>query len=268
MKKKADFTKESRHLDSLGLYLKQIYRYSLLSPEQEIEFSKRVQKGDKKAEQELVLSNLRYVVSVARKFQNRGLSLADLIGEGNIDLCKAVKQYDWKKGCRFTTYSVWWIKQSIIHSLLENNLSLTAGSGTRASAYRMQDYIDEGYSLETISSEFNVPISDIRRKVSLNHHLPSLDSPVNGNVTPRGNFVEDTRAYPGDISSIIIKDLLEYSMQELTNREKEIIRFRMGYMEEDLTLKELGEKYSSCPETIRLVQKKAIKKLREKIGVL
>ena len=238
----------------LGLYLKDIKNIPLLTHEEEIELAKKAQAGDKAAKNKLVNSNLRFVVNVAKKYQNHGLDLTDLISEGNIGLITAVEKFDFSKGYHFISYAVWWIRQSILKAVCEKS------RGIRLPLNRANELVQieharkvvgnkksEQQEYEEIASMLNMTSEHVRDMINISRDMVSLDAEVNNgdnSHTSFGDFQEDTLYGRPDENAIdeAMSNDIEYVLNTLRPNEAKVIRMRYGLNgHKPMSLKEVGE---------------------------
>jgi RNA polymerase primary sigma factor len=259
---------------SLEIYLKEIRRTDLLTPEEEVELAKRIKSGDRSALDRLVQANLRFVVSVSRQYTGRGLSLADLINEGNVGLIKAAERFDEERGFRFISYAIWWIRQAILHALSEQTRVVRVpvnrvGKATkieRAASGLIQDLGREP-TVDEIAGELKITVKDVvdhRRFVS---RTVSLDAPASeeGEST-LGGLLEDEGAASPD-RKVLELDLsrdLRRALGKLDGREQKILRDYFG-MEtgEGVTLEVIGKDLGLTRERVRQLKERAIRKLQQ-----
>ena len=261
--------------DSLGQYMKEISKIKLLSKEEEIKLAEAIKEGDPKAIQEMVRRNLKYVVTVANKYRGFGISLQDLIEEGNIGLIQAAKRFDVSKNVKFITYAVWWIKQAIMHSLAEQSGTVKlpvkqAGKISRFNKKSQQMFQD--MEREPTQSEVakslgydDAEINSIMR--AYRTHL-SLDTPLkNDDQTPYLNLLENQDLIPYDDQ--IMKDSLnakvDQMLENLSEREATILKMRFGFSGEVKTLDDIGQKIGLSRERVRQIEKRAKERLKSKL---
>lgn len=260
--------------DALSAYLKKISKIPLLTREEEQELAKRIQRGDQEALDELVRRNLRYVVSVANRYKGCGLSLMDLISEGNVGLIQAARRFDPTKGVKFITYAVWWIRQAIMHALAEQSGTVRLPIKQAGVLYR----IGETYQklLQELESEpttddlvkaLGLPAEEIESVLRVYRTYLSLDSPIKDSEdTSHLDLLEAEQTTGVDdrlLRSSLAKEMEEI-LEELTPREQKILRLRFGFEGEPRTLEEIGKIMSLSRERIRQIEKKAKMKLRSR----
>ena len=260
--------------DSISLYLKEISNHHLLSSQEEVQLARSFKKGDKKAIERLVLSNLRFVVSIAKKYQNLGVSLADLINEGNIGLIRAAYKFDETKGVRFITYAVWWIKQAIIQYLSEQSRIVRIPLNKASTMFKMEKMINSlaqelgrDPTIQEVLQEIDVSAGDMDEVMPLYQPQYSLDSSAN----PQDDIIlldsiPDEKT-PGPMEGIFKKDLsdaIEEMLSTIKDREARILRFYYGLDNtEPMTLEQIGEIFGVTRERVRQIKEKAIKQLRQ-----
>lgn len=259
---------------SLDKYLQEIGKVELLSPEEEIELAIRIKKGDTRAFEKLTKANLRFVVSVAKQYQNQGLSLGDLINEGNLGLIKAAKRFDETRGFKFISYAVWWIRQSILQALAEQSrivrLPLNrVGALTKiGKAYStLQQEFEREPSPEELALELEMEVSEVSAALmSSGKHL-SVDAPISkGEENSLLDFIEDDQLPSPDLALMAesLKAEVSYVLAALPEREAEIIRLYFGVdVDHAYTLEEIGEKFNLTRERVRQIKEKAIRRLRQ-----
>jgi RNA polymerase primary sigma factor len=293
-----------RESDPLVLYLKQISRYPLLTTEQEREIGENIHIARRALEElkereantnihsleyeekknkldevlidnknRMINSNLRLVVSIAKKYQHRGLSFLDLIDEGNIGLIEAVERFDYTKGCRFSTYGTWWIRQAIIKSLADKGRVIRIPIhmlNTIKKCYFVAKHLTQEYGRDPSSAELaeymNLPISKIKEIMQLSQETASLDTSVDEeNITKLSDLIEDhsSDAPFENVFNMALQDTIDKVLKHLTEREMKIIKLRFGLAGEGpFTLEETGRMLGITRERVRQIQEKAIAKLR------
>ena len=259
--------------DGVRMYLHEIGNIPLLTPEQEIEVAKRIEAGDVAAKKELTNANLRWVVTIAKKYVGRGMPFLDLIQEGNLGLMRAVDKFDYHLGWKFSTYSTWWIRQAITRSLADNSRTIripvhmveTINKITKISKDMMQTLGREPNPNE-IAKAMNLPIEKVNEILKISQSTVSLDTPVGEEEdSSLSEFIEDTRSLlPEDIASnAALKTAIKQSMGALTEREQGVISLRFGLDDgRARTLEEVGAIYNVTRERIRQIEGKALRKLR------
>jgi RNA polymerase primary sigma factor len=258
--------------DSISKYFKEVRKSTILTPEREVELAKRIRKGDEKAVDELVMANLKFVISIAKEYQNQGLPLSDLINEGNYGLIKAASRFDHTRGFRFISYAVWWVKQSIIQSLNDNArvvrlpanvinkiAKLTKEIAKFESEFQREPIFDEISEDNELVTYLSYP-----KSTSLNHEINEDGDELIQLIAAE---TEDVDAI--EINSKI-KTELNKTLNVLDEREKMIIESYFGINTdcEPMTLEAIGEKYDLTKERIRQIKEKAIRKLRHNAQAL
>ncbi|MCX6138712.1 MAG: RNA polymerase sigma factor RpoD/SigA [Ignavibacteriales bacterium] len=271
----AKITKQyaNRESQSLDKYLQEIGKVDLLTPEQEIDLAQKIRKGDQKALEKLTKANLRFVVSVAKQFQNQGLSLGDLINEGNLGLIKAAKRFDETRGFKFISYAVWWIRQSILQALAEQSrivrLPLNRVGDlkkiTKAITQLGQEYEREPNANE-LAEELNMSEFQVADTLQRAGRQVSVDAPLTqGEENRLLDVMHDDRQLAPDsiLMDESLKEEVKRALATLSERESDVILLYYGlHKERSLTLEEIGEKYSLTRERVRQIKEKAIKRLR------
>ncbi|MBI3195691.1 MAG: RNA polymerase sigma factor RpoD/SigA [Ignavibacteriae bacterium] len=271
----AKLTKQitNRESQSLDKYLQEIGRVELLTPDEEIELAKRIKKGDQKALEKLTKANLRFVVSVAKQYQNQGLSLGDLINEGNLGLINAAKRFDETRGFKFISYAVWWIRQSILQALAEQSrivrlpLNRVGALNKIGKAFSsLEQEFEREPSASELAEELDMSLYEVSDTLKISGRHLSMDAPfAQGEDNRLLDVIQDERTPMPDTT--LIKDSLskevERALNTLTEREAEVIRLYFGLgREHSLTLEEIGEKFKLTRERVRQIKEKAIRRLR------
>lgn len=267
---------ENSEQSSLDIYLRQIATISLITVEEEIELAKKIAKGDEKAREKMITANLRLVVKIAQDYAYIGLSLLDLINEGNIGLMKAVERFDPSKGGKLSTYASWWIKQSIKRALANQSktIRLPVHMVDRVSQIRKTTtYLTEKLGREPtedeLAEEMNIPVSKISHLIAVSKKPASLESPISEDEGSNlGDIIADEKA-SSPLESLQSKSLLgdiDHVISTLDPREADIIRLRFGLEGRDpLTLEEVGVKIGITRERVRQLQEQAIRNARKKM---
>ncbi|MCX7875674.1 MAG: RNA polymerase sigma factor RpoD/SigA [Melioribacteraceae bacterium] len=263
----------NRESQSLDKYLQEIGKVDLLTPEEEIELAIRIKQNDSLALEKLVKANLRFVVSVAKQYQNQGLSLGDLINEGNLGLIKAAKRFDETRGFKFISYAVWWIRQSILQALAEQSrivrlpLNKVGDLNKIVKAYSsLEQEFEREPNAEEIAQELNMDISDISDTLKVSGKAVSMDAPISQGEENRLLDVLESNEQPSPDSNLITESLkkeIQRALSTLSDREAEVIQLYFGLNRDSaLTLEEIGEKFNLTRERVRQIKEKAIRRLR------
>ena len=258
---------------SLDLYLREIGETPLINAEEEVRLARKIKQGDKKALEKLTKANLRFVVSVAKQYQNQGLSLADLINEGNIGLIKAAKRFDETRGFKFISYAVWWIRQAILQSLAEqsrivrlplNRVGTLHKIGKVSS--RLEQSLGRLPSPEEISKELELSEGEVSDTLKISNSHLSLDAPFSASEDNSLIDVLEDEFQPSPDEALLdgsLKVEIEKALDSLTPREAEVINLYFGlHHEKALTLEEIGARFSLTRERVRQIKEKAIRRLR------
>lgn len=263
----------NRESQSLDKYLQDISKVELLTPEQEIELAIRIKKGDQQAMEILTKANLRFVVSVAKQYQNQGLSLGDLINEGNVGLIKAAKRFDETRGFKFISYAVWWIRQSILQALAEQSrivrlpLNRIGALNRIGKAYStLKQEFEREPSAEEIANELEMDIDEISDTMKLSGKHVSMDAPFASDEENSLLDVLENVQQPSPDNHLISESLkveIRNALADLPEREAEVLRLYFGIdVDYAMTLEEIGEKFNLTRERVRQIKEKAIRKLR------
>lgn len=258
---------------SLDLYLREIGETPLISPNEEVDLAKKIRKGDQEALEKLTKANLRFVVSVAKQYQNQGLSLADLINEGNIGLIKAAKRFDETRGFKFISYAVWWIRQAILQALAEQSRIVRLPLnrvGTLHKIGKISSTLEQEYGREPspdeIAKELELTELEVSDTLKISNSHLSLDAPFS--VSEDNSLIdilEDEMQPPPDEDLIgdSLKVEINKALNSLSPREAEVINLYFGLSNEKaLTLEEIGARFGLTRERVRQIKEKAIKRLR------
>ena len=262
----------NRESASLDKYLQEIGKEELISVEEEVELAQRIKKGDKDALEKLTRANLRFVVSVAKQYQNQGLSLPDLINEGNLGLIKAAEKFDETRGFKFISYAVWWIRQSILQALAEQSrivrlpLNQVGSLNKINKAFsKFEQIFARTPSPEELADALELPREKVTDTLKVSGRHVSVDAPF---VDGEDNSLLDV--LPNNDSPVADKTLInesltreiERALATLTERERDIIKLFFGIGIQDMTLEEIGEKFGLTRERVRQIKEKAIRRLR------
>lgn len=259
--------------DPVKIYLKEIGRVPLLSPEEEIELAIRMGKGDPYARKRLSESNLRLVVSIAKRYVGRGMQLLDLIQEGNLGLIKAVEKFDYSKGYKFSTYATWWIRQAITRAIADQARTIRipvhmVETITKVKKVSSQLLHENGHeaSIEEIADKLDLPVDRVREIIRISQDPVSLETPIGEEEDSHlGDFIPDDAApAPAEIASLsLLKEQLSEVLGTLTEREEKVLRLRFGLEDgRQRTLEEVGQEFQVTRERIRQIEAKALRKLR------
>lgn len=263
----------NRESASLDKYLQEIGREELISAEEEVSLAKRIREGDQLALEKLTKSNLRFVVSVAKQYQNQGLSLPDLINEGNLGLIKAARRFDETRGFKFISYAVWWIRQSILQALAEQarivRLPLNqVGSLNKINKAfsKLEQEFERTPSAEELAEILELPEDKVADTMRVSGRHVSMDAPfVQGEENTLLDVLVNNDS-PGADNSLISESLqkeIERSLSTLTERERDVIKLFYGIgFNHEFTLEEIGDKFDLTRERVRQIKEKAIKRLK------
>ena len=265
-------TTRSTETGALGMYLKDIERIPLLGCDEEYDLAIRAKNGDELAREKLVNGNLRFVVSIAKQFQNRGLPLIDLISEGNIGLLTAIDKFEPQKGYHFISYAVWWIRQSILKAIGEKSRMIRLPMNKSADLIqilnaknKIENETSDDASIEDIARECGMEPSDVLDLMQIARDVSSLDAPLGTEEdTSFGDFIESDEPRPEDyVMDKAMKSSVNKILASLPEKERGIIRLRFGLdNNEAMSLKEVGEIYHLTKERIRQIEKKVLSSLR------
>ncbi len=272
----------NRESQSLEKYLQEIGKVELISPEEEVRLAVLIKQGDQRSLDRLTKANLRFVVSVAKQYQNQGLSLPDLINEGNLGLIKAAQRFDETRGFKFISYAVWWIRQSILQSLAEqarivrlplNKVGLTNRIQKAFSALEQQ--FEREPSAEELADLLEMDLEEVTSTLGINARHVSMDTPIaDGEDGTLMDLMENPNAERTDENlahTQSLKTEIDRSLKTLTDRQKEVICYFFGIgVDHPMTLEDIGERFNLTRERVRQIKDKAITKLRttERCNVL
>lgn len=266
--------------DSVRMYLREIGQYALLNGEEEVKLAKRIERGDKSAKRRLAEANLRLVVSIAKKYIGRGLTLLDLIQEGNLGLNRAVEKFDYKKGFKFSTYATWWIRQAITRAIADQARTIRIPVHMVETINRymrtqreLQQELGREPSHEELAAKLGVDLEKLEHIMKISQDIVSLESPVGDDGdSSLGEFIEDKTTISPEEQAIyqLMKGHVEESLSVLTPREQKILRMRFGLDQDEgsssirtHTLEEVGKEFGVTRERIRQIEAKALQKLKK-----
>ncbi|HEY6626816.1 MAG TPA: RNA polymerase sigma factor RpoD/SigA [Ignavibacteriaceae bacterium] len=263
----------NRDSQSLDKYFHDIGKVTLLTAEQEIELAIKIRQGDAEALEKLTKANLRFVVSVAKQYQNQGLSLGDLINEGNLGLIKAARRFDETRGFKFISYAVWWIRQSIMQALAEQSrivrlpLNRVGALNRIGKAYsNLEQEYEREPSSEELAEELQMNVEEVSEAMTLSAKHVSMDAPFSNSEENRLLDVLENPDEPSPDNILMdesLKEEVERALSKLSAREAEVIKLYFGFdVDEPLTLEEIGEKFNLTRERVRQIKEKAIRRLR------
>ena len=264
----------NRESASLEKYLQEIGHERMISTDEEVALAQRIKQGDSSALEELTRANLRFVVSVAKQYQNQGLSLPDLINEGNLGLIKAAQRFDETRAFKFISYAVWWIRQSIFQAIAEQSrlvrLPLNqVGSVNKVNraANKFEQVYERRPSAEELASDVNLPEEKVERAMKSHSRHVSVDAPFADDdggslldVLPNGNIPDTDRP----LIQESLREEVSRVLMHLSDRERAVIEAYFGLGQPELTLEEIAEKYGLTRERVRQIKEKAIRRLRHK----
>jgi RNA polymerase primary sigma factor len=264
----------NRESQSLEKYLQEIGKVELITPEEEVKLARRIKQGDQTALDRLTKANLRFVVSVAKQYQNQGLSLPDLINEGNLGLIKAAQRFDETRGFKFISYGVWWIRQSILQALAEqarivrlplNKVGLT--NRIQKTYSQLEQEFEREPSAEELAEALGMDIEEVSASMGIAARHVSVDTPLSeGEESTLLDVLENPNAEKTDAEldhNESLKTEIERSLTMLTERQKEVICYFFGIgVDHPMSLEDIGEKFSLTRERVRQIKDKAITKLR------
>lgn len=265
----------NRETASLDKYLQEIGRVDLISADEEVELARKIKQGDQDALERLTKANLRFVVSVAKQYQNQGLTLPDLINEGNLGLIKAAQRFDETRGFKFISYAVWWIRQSILQALAEQSrivrLPLNKiGSINKVNRAfsKLEQEFERPPTMPELAEVLEMSLEDVKQSLQNSGRHVSMDAPLSNDESSSGTMydVMSNDHVPGPESDIMAESLrkeIERSLHTLTTREADVIRLYFG-MEgsHSMTLEEIGQRFDLTRERVRQIKEKAIRRLK------
>jgi RNA polymerase primary sigma factor len=264
----------NRESQSLEKYLQEIGKVDLLTPEEEVELAKKIKQGDQNALERLTKANLRFVVSVAKQYQNQGLSLSDLINEGNLGLIKAAQRFDETRGFKFISYAVWWIRQSILQALAEQSrivrlpLNKVGSLNKINKAFSaLEQEFEREPSPDELATVLEINTDEVVTTLGIAARHVSVDAPfVEGEDNSLLDVIENPNTIPTDMALEYKESLrreIERSLSTLTERQKDVIKLYFGIgVEHPMSLEDIGEMFALTRERVRQIKDKAINKLR------
>ena len=262
----------NRESASLDKYLQEIGHEELLSVEEEVELAQKIKKGDRRALERLTRANLRFVVSVAKQYQNQGLSLPDLINEGNLGLIKAAEKFDETRGFKFISYAVWWIRQSILQAIAEQSrivrLPLNQVGSVNKINRELNKFEQEHErrpSVDEIADRIDLPEDKIEEAMKANNRHVSMDAPfVDGEDNSLLDVLADNNMPMADKALVqeSLRKEIDRAIELLNDREQKVVRAFFGIGSPEMTLEEIGDKYNLTRERVRQIKEKAIRRLR------
>ena len=262
----------NRESASLDKYLQEIGHEELLSVDEEVELAQKIKKGDRRALERLTRANLRFVVSVAKQYQNQGLSLPDLINEGNVGLIKAAEKFDETRGFKFISYAVWWIRQSILQAIAEQSrivrLPLNQVGSVNKINRELNKFEQEHErrpSVDEIADRIDLPEEKIEEAMKVNNRHVSMDAPfVDGEDNSLLDVLADNNMPMADKALVqeSLRKEIDRAIDLLNDREQKVVRAFFGIGSPEMTLEEIGDKYNLTRERVRQIKEKAIRRLR------
>ena len=268
----------NRDIKSLDKYLQDICSEELLTPEQEVQLAQRIKQGDQAALERLTKANLRFVVSVAKQYQNQGLSLPDLINEGNVGLIKAAKRFDETRGFKFISYAVWWIRQAILQSIAEDSNLVRVpqnqvGLANRANKAqsRFEQLNERRASVEELAEELKLPVNKVNETLKTTYRSVSVDAPfaegednslldvLPNNDSPMADSTVNQESLAREVARVL---------EHLNPRERDVVKLFYGIGGQELSLEEIGDKFDLSRERVRQIKERAIRSLRNKSQLL
>ena len=268
----------NRESASLEKYLQEIGRQDLLSAEEEVELAQRIHQGDQAALDRLVTANLRFVVSVAKQYQNQGVSLSDLINEGNMGLIKAAQKFDETRGFKFISYAVWWICQAILQSIAEDSNLVRVpqnqvGLANRANKAqsRFEQLNERRASVEELAEELKLPVNKVNETLKTTYRSVSVDAPfaegednslldvLPNNDSPMADSTVNQESLAREVARVL---------EHLNPRERDVVKLFYGIGGQELSLEEIGDKFDLSRERVRQIKERAIRSLRNKSQLL
>jgi len=264
--------------DSVRVYLREIGKIRLLTMQEEVMLAKRIEHGDEEAQRKLIEANLRLVVSVAKKYTKRGLLFLDLIQEGNQGLIRAVEKFKYRKGYKFSTYAIWWIRQAITRAIADQARTIRIPvhmvetiNKLRKASRKLVQKLGRDPSLDELAVEVGLPVEKVKNIMKTAMDPISLETPINGEEDSHlGDFVEDKSALPPAETAfnLILKEQINRVLSTLTERESKVIKYRFGLEDGwQRTLEEVGQKFGVTRERIRQIEGIVLKKIRAQLAL-
>lgn len=262
----------NRESASLDKYLQEIGHEDLISVEEEVELAQKIKRGDRRALEKLTRANLRFVVSVAKQYQNQGLSLPDLINEGNLGLIKAAEKFDETRGFKFISYAVWWIRQSILQAIAEQSRIVRLPLNQVGSVNKIKRVLnkleqenEQFPTIEEIAAKVDIPEDKVADAIKSNGRQVSVDAPLaEGEENSLLDILPNNNAQMAD--SVLVQESLRdevaNALQSLNERERNIVEAFFGINQSEMTLEEIGDKFGLTRERVRQIKEKAIRRLR------
>lgn len=262
----------NRESASLDKYLQEIGHEELLSVDEEVELAQKIKKGDRQALERLTRANLRFVVSVAKQYQNQGLSLPDLINEGNVGLIKAAEKFDETRGFKFISYAVWWIRQSILQAIAEQSriVRLPLNQVGRVNKInrelnKFEQEHERRPSVNEIADRIDLPEEKVEEAMKANNRHVSMDAPfVDGEANSLLDVLADNNMPMADKALVqeSLRKEIDRAIDLLNDREQKVVKAFFGIGSPEMTLEEIGDKYNLTRERVRQIKEKAIRRLR------
>ena len=265
----------NRETASLDKYLQEIGRVDLITAEEEVELARKIKAGDQDALEKLTKANLRFVVSVSKQYQNQGLSLPDLINEGNLGLIKAAQRFDETRGFKFISYAVWWIRQSILQALAEQSrivrlpLNKIGSINTINKAFaRLEQEFERPPTAAELAETLDMTLDEVKQSMKNAGRHVSMDAPLKDGDESSSNMYDvlqtgDTPSPDTDLMTESLRKEIERSLRTLTPREADVVRLYFGLNgEHPMTLEEIGERFDLTRERVRQIKEKAIRRLK------
>lgn len=265
----------NRETASLDKYLQEIGKVDLITADEEVELAQRIRDGDQAALEKMTKANLRFVVSVSKQYQNQGLSLPDLINEGNLGLIKAAQRFDETRGFKFISYAVWWIRQSILQALAEQSRIVRLPLNKIGSINKINkafSHLEQKYerepSMDEIATMLDLPMNDVRESMKNSARHVSMDAPIVSGENENRNMYDMLQGddSPNPEEGLLHESLrreIERSLSTLTAREADVVKLYFGLAgQHAMTLEEIGEKFDLTRERVRQIKEKAIRRLK------